>query len=83
MNKIIRTTAVFKCVVTLRNGMHKIVRMTIDKVAQFAAAMRQIRESPWLTARYEQFFDSIDVDWRQIRSCKFINERTMETLIEI
>lgn len=83
MNKIVRTTAVFKCVVTLRNGMHKIVRMTIDKVAQFAAAMRQVRESPWLTARDEQFFDSIDVDWRQIRSCKFINERTMETLIGI
>lgn len=83
MSKIIRTTAVFKCVVTLSNGMHKIVRMTIDKVAQFAAAMRELRNSPWLTARYEKFFESIEVDFRQIKSCKFINERTMETLIEI
>lgn len=78
-----RTTAIFKCVVTMSNGMHKIVRMTIDKVAQFAAAMRELRNSPWLTQRYERFFESIDVDWRQVKSCKFINERTMETLIEI
>jgi len=73
----------FKGIVTLKNGAHKIVRMTIDKVAQFAAAMKQLREMPWLTKRYEDFFNSLEIDSKQILSCRFFNERTGEELINL
>ena len=82
-SRIVRTTAIFKCVVTMRNGAHKIVRMTNDKVARFCAAMRELRTSPWLTQRYEDFFRDLEVDFRQVLSCKFINERSGDVLIEI
>ena len=83
ISRELRTTAIFKCVVTLKSGAHKVVRMAVDKVARFAAAMRDLHTSPWLSSRYIDFFQSIGVDFREISSCKFINERTGETLITI
>lgn len=80
---MIRTTAIFRCIVTLKNGLHKTVRMTVEKVAKMCAALHQLKESPWLTARYEQFFLEIGIDYRYVAGCKFINESTGETLIEI
>ena len=80
---MIRTSAVFKCIVTLKNGAHRIVRMTIDKVAKFTAAMRMLKESPWLTRRYEDFFKELDINADDVAHCKFINEWTGETLLSI
>lgn len=80
---MIRTTATFKCVVTLANGFHKIVRMSIDKVAKMRAALRQLKESPWLTKRYVDFFREMEISATEVMGCKFINESTGEVLIEI
>ena len=82
ISRELRTTAIFKCVVTLKSGAHKVVRMAVDKVARFAAAMRDLRTSPWLSQRYEEFFRSIEIDFREITSYKFINERTGDVLLE-
>jgi hypothetical protein len=83
VKKELRTTAIFKCVVTMKNGAHKIVRMAVDKVAKFAAAMRDLHASPWLSQRYKEFFDSMEIDFSEVSSCKFINERTGEELLTI
>lgn len=79
----IRTTAIFRCIVTLSNGFHKTVRMTIDKVARMAAAVRQLRDMPWLTDRYSEMFDELEINPKDFVSCKFINERTGESYLEL
>ena len=33
ISKELRTTAIFKCIVTLKNGFHKTLRMQVNKVA--------------------------------------------------
>ena len=78
-----RTTAIFKCVVTLSNGMHKIVRMTIDKVAKLCTAFRQKKEMPWLQKRYDEFFGELGIRPNEFVSCRFINERTGEELLSL
>ena len=80
---MIKTTAIFRCVLTLSNGTHKIVRMTIDKVAQLCAAVRQLRDFSMLVERYERLFSEIGIHPEDFACCKFINERTGEVLIEI
>jgi len=82
INPELKTTAIFKCIVTLKNGLHKTVRMTVEKVTTFFTALRMLKESPWLTSRYEEFFREIGIDFRDISHCKFINERTRDVLIE-
>ena len=81
--RILRTTAIFRCIITMQDGFHKTVRMTVDKVAKMCSALKELRESPWLTRRYEDFFHEIGIDFRQVARCKFINERTNEVLLEI
>ena len=81
--RFLKTNCVFKCIVKMSNGMHKVVRMTIDKVATFAAAMRCLRECPWLTRRYEDFFSELGINYRNVESCRFINEWTGEELLSI
>lgn len=83
MRSIFQSTAIFKCVINLSNGMHKVVRLTIDKVAQLTAAIRELRNSPWLTDRYMKFFDDMEVDYRLVSGCRIKNEQTGAILIEI
>ncbi len=78
-----KTNAIFKCVVTLSNGMHKVVRMAIDKVARMAAAVRQLKEQPWLTRRYDELFKELEILPEEFVSCKVINERTGEELLTL
>lgn len=84
--KIRRNSAIFRCVVTLKNGLHKTLRLTIDKVAKMCAAVRQMRELPelsWMNERYSQFFDKYGIVPSQFSAAKFINERTGEELVSI
>ena len=78
-----KTNAIFKCIVTLSNGTHKIIRMAIDEVAKFCAAVRELRNSPWLIQRYTDFFRKIELNPNDFACCKFVNEYTGETLIEL
>ena len=77
-----RTTAIFKCIVTLSNGTHRIVRVTIDKVAKIVAAIRELSQ-PWLSDRYQQTFEQMGISPRDFVSCRFLNERTGEELLSL
>lgn len=70
----------YKCIVTLTNGAHRIVRMTVDVMAKFITAFRERQRAPWLCKRYEEFFRSLELLPSQVKSLLFINEYTGERL---
>ena len=78
-NKLFKTTAIFKCIITLKNGAHKIVRMTIDKVASVTCAVRDLKNI-WLVSKRHK---ELEVQAYQIAVCRFINERTGQELIAL
>lgn len=82
-SKECRTTAIFKCIVTLKNGAHRILRMSIDKVARMTAAIRELRMSPFMRQRYVDFFEDYDINAYDVEACRFINERTGQVLLSI
>ena len=83
MNYIFKTTAVFKCIITLKSGAHRIIRMSIDKVAKFNAAIRQARDLGLLNRRYSEFLNNLELKAQEILSYKIINERTGEEFLSV
>ena len=83
MNKVFKTNAVFKCIITLKSGAHRIIRMTIDRVAKFNAAMLQQRQVGLLSRRYAEFMNELELAARDILSCRIINERTGHELLSL
>lgn len=81
--KLFTTKAIFRCIVTLKNGFHKTLRMTIDKVATFNAAFKQVKENGLLSSRYVEFLKAMDLNGYDIQSCKFINESTGELFLSL
>jgi len=81
--KLFATNAIFRCIVTLKNGFHKTLRLTIDKVAMFNAAFKQVKEVGLLNARYTEFMKKIELNGYEIKSCKFFNERTGELFLSL
>lgn len=79
----VRDNDIFKCIVTLKNGMHKTVRFAIDKVQKMIVAVRQIQRFPLLSDRYRDFLYDLEINPYQIESCKFINERTGELFLSL
>lgn len=70
----------YKCIVTLSNGAHRIVRMTKDVMAKLVYAFRRKQSDPWLTERYEDVFKKFELLPSQVVKLLFINEWTHERL---
>ncbi len=70
----------YRCIVTLSNGAHKIVRMTKDVVARLVTAFSKSQRDPWLRKRYEETFKSLGLVPHQVKKLLFINEYTGEKL---
>ena len=70
----------YRCVVTLSNGAHKIIRVTKDVMAKLVTAFRCQQRDPWLTKRYEQAFRDLELVPRMVSKLLFINEYTGERL---
>ena len=79
----VRDNDIFKCIVTLKNGMHKTVRFAIDKVQKMVVAVRQVQRFSMLSDRYKNFLAEYEINPYQIQSCKFLNERTGEELLSL
>lgn len=77
----IKTDAIFKCIITLKSGMHRVIRMTIEKVAKLNATIRMQKEVGLLTKRYEDFMQQMELTAGDILSCRIINERTGRELL--
>ena len=82
-NKLFKTTAIFKCIITLKNGAHKIVRMTIDKVASVACAVRDLKNIGLVSKRHIEILNELEIQAYQIAGCRFINERTGQELLSL
>jgi len=82
-NKLFRTTAIFKCIITLKSGAHKIVRMTIDKVAAVTCAVRDLKTIGLVSKRHIDFLREMEIQAYQIAGCRFINERTGQELLSL
>lgn len=70
----------YKCIVTLANGAHKILRMTIDVMATLVTAFRANQRYPWLIKRYEDVYKKLELLPQQVVGLLFINEYTGERL---
>lgn len=82
-NKLFKTTAIFKCIITLKNGAHKIVRMTIDKVASVTCAVRDLKNIGLVSKRHIEILKELEIQAYQIAGCRFINERTGQELLSL
>ena len=81
--KRIKTTCIFRCIVTLKNGGHKIMRMTIDKVAKFVRQYRDFQRSLFPRESKWDICDAEYVMFAQISEVRFVNEYTGEELLSI
>ena len=67
----------YKTIVTLKNGTHKILRLTKDMVAKFVYNFRQMQRNIFGDRIYLwSLYDDEYLVMNQVASCKFINERT-------
>jgi len=82
-NKLFKTTAIFKCIITLKNGAHKTVRMTIDKVASVTCAVRDLKSIGLVSKRHIEILKELEIQAYQIAECRFINERTGQELLSL
>jgi len=82
-NKLFKTTAIFKCIITLKNGAHKIIRMTIDKVASVTCAVRDLKNIGLVSKRHIEILKELEIQVYQIARCRFINERTGQELLSL
>ena len=79
-----RTTAIFKCIITLKSGARKIIRMTIDKVAKFVTLFREQQE---LAFKNESYLFKFSADecllMSAVDGARFINERTGQEFLSL
>jgi len=80
----LRTTAIFKCIITLKNGAHKIVRMTIDNVARLVNVFKEQQANVFQDESY-LFYLSEDeaLLMKFVVGMKIINERTGQELLSL
>lgn len=76
MKKVIRTNAIFRCIVTFKNGSHKILRMSIELVAKITHEFREFQKNVFNESWLICVSSDELLNLSQIQSCKFINERT-------
>jgi len=79
----VRDNDIFKCIVTLKNGMHKTRRFAIDKVQKMIVAVRQLKQCSLLSERYRSFLLELEINPYQIKSCKILNERTGKEFLSL
>lgn len=79
-----KTTAIFKCIITLKSGARKIIRLTIDKVAKFVTLFREQQEHIF---KNESYLFELSADecllMSAVTGAKFINESTGQEFLSI
>jgi hypothetical protein len=83
INKELRTTAMFKAIVTLKNGGHKIiVGLSVHLVATIVGCFKSCKDSIW-NERLAMKVNDETVVVSDFASVRFLNERTGEELLSI
>lgn len=83
INKELRTTALFKCVVELKNGTHIVLRgLSTYLIGRIIGAFRSCQASLWHEHSLMDVNGQI-VDVSSFRGMRFVNESTRELLIAV
>lgn len=81
--EVIHENDIVRCIVELKNGLHKTVRVAVDKFRMMFMAVKQLQGFPFITDRYRNFLRELEINPYQIQGCKFINERTGELFLSL
>lgn len=74
-------SAMFHCVITLKNGMHQVLRMTFRVMASLVHDFREASHDLWIDGW--TIIDGQTVMFHNIKSMRFTNERTKELYLDI
>ena len=81
----LRTNAIFHCTVKFKNGMHKILRATIDTIASITTEFRECKKN--IFAKSEKWIMDIPgygfLNISDIAEIRFTNERTKEEFLTL
>lgn len=80
---LLKTSAIFRCIVTFKNGTHAVIRMTIDMVAKITYEFRELQKNIFSETGLLCITSDEMLNLSEIKSCKFINERTGIELLTI
>ena len=80
---VLRTTAIFKCIVTLKSGGHKILRVTNDYVAKITKLFRDYKKNIFKDESWLLIIGGDVLNISDIKEAKFINERTRDELLTL
>lgn len=69
---------IFKCIVTLKSGAKKIVRMNSDIVDYIRAQYEQFKKSIWREIVFLKIFDDCIIVLNDVLKFVFVNEYTHE-----
>lgn len=69
----------FKCIATLENGAHKIVRVTRDVMATLVFGFRSLQGGVQVR-HYKETAERLGLDWLRVHKMLFINEYTHDRL---
>lgn len=72
----------FRCIIRFANGLHKVIRMSYDKVASFVTKFREMQRSIFRQVYLWENNDEYIV-LNNVVGAKFINERTHQELLTI
>lgn len=71
---------IFKCIVTLTCGEHRVKRFNRDMVEKLSYAFRCKQRDPWLNERNANTFRQLSLQPKTVKELLFINEYTGERL---
>ncbi len=71
---------IFKCIVTLTCGEHRVKRFNRNMVEKLAYAFRCKQRDPWLNERNASTFNQLSSTPQSVKELLFINEYTGERL---
>lgn len=73
----------FKGIVTMKNGTHKVIRVAVHMVAKIVCAFRECRRCIFQETWFIVLAGNDVLDISEIKSIRFINERTCKELLTL
>lgn len=73
----------YRCIVTLKSGLHKTLRVSKDMVAKICYEFREMQRSIWKDTIILCVRSGESLTLNDIISCKFINEYTREEFLTL
>lgn len=73
----------FKCILTFKNGTHKVLVLSMRKMAQLVCLFKQINDCPWHYDTPWAACSGDEIIVNKISRAKFIKGNSRETYLEL